>query len=229
MARAPFQVIVFLFVRPTNSEPLYAILRRSRIATMWQAVSGGGEDAETPLEAAVRETFEETGVTGIDAWVRLDSRASVPSSVFSGTEHWPSDLFVVPEHAFGLEVPDTNIQLSSEHRECAWLPFYEAHRRLTWDSNKVALWELHCRVQGLSPRAVADPALAERAAAALADGAGPDSTFRALCRGLIDKQLTDAQIAALRSGARGVMPPRTRRSLETRWQESRRPCWTSLR
>jgi dATP pyrophosphohydrolase len=160
MARAPFQVIVFLFVRRPEGEPLYAIFQRRDCPTMWQAVSGGGEDSETPLEAAVRETMEETGITGVDTWIRLDSQASVPASAFSGTDHWPSDVFVVPEYAFGLAVPDTTVQMSPEHREHAWLPFREAQQRLTWDSNKVALWELHCRVRGLSPKQTANPALA---------------------------------------------------------------------
>jgi dATP pyrophosphohydrolase len=147
MARAPFQVIVFPFVKSAADVPLYAVFRR-RKHEMWQAVSGGGEDSETPLEAAVRETLEETGITGLGGWIRLDSRASIPASIFSGTEHWPSDLFVVPEYAFGLSVADTTLHLSGEHREYAWLPFREAHDRLTWDSNKVALWELDCRVRG---------------------------------------------------------------------------------
>jgi dATP pyrophosphohydrolase len=158
MARAPFQVIVIPFWKASSGELLYGIFKR-RTHDMWQAISGGGEDLETPLEAAIRETREETGMAGQDGWVCLQSRASIPASVFSGTEHWPDDLFVVPEYAFGLAVADRNVELSTEHSECAWLPFHEAHRRLTWDSNRVALWELHCRVQGLPPRQTANPAL----------------------------------------------------------------------
>lgn len=165
MARAPFQVIVIPFLKAPSSEPRYAIFKR-RTHEMWQAISGGGEDGETPLEAADRETLEETGICGRDGWVYLQSRASIPVSAFSGTDHWPRDLFVVPEYAFGVAVADTNVELSPEHSECAWLPFREAHQRLTWDSNRVALWELHCRVQSLSPRETADPALTQLAVAA---------------------------------------------------------------
>ena len=162
MARAPFQVIVIPFLKASSGEPQYGIFKR-RTHEMWQAISGGGEDGETPLEAAIRETLEETGIADRDGWIHLQSRASIPASVFSGTDHWPRDLFVVPEYAFGLAVADTNVALSSEHSECAWLPFYEAHQRLTWDSNRVALWELHCRIQNLSPHETADPALMQRA------------------------------------------------------------------
>ncbi|MEQ1871465.1 MAG: NUDIX domain-containing protein [Vicinamibacterales bacterium] len=158
MARAPFQVIVFPFVESTDGEPLYAVFRR-REMEMWQAVSGGGEGAETPLDAARRETREETGIDSSDGWVRLDAQASIPSSVFGSAGQWPLDLFVVPEYAFGVRVAEPAVTLSAEHRECAWLPFDEAHRRLTWDSNRVALWELNCRVRGLSPREAPDPAI----------------------------------------------------------------------
>jgi len=146
MARAPFQVIVLLFLHENANERLYAVFRRSK-HDMWQAVSGGGEDSETPAEAAMRETLEETGIVAGDGLIALDSQASIPAAVFSGTAHWPNDLFVVPEYAFGLSVTDAAIQLSDEHREVAWLSFHEAHERLTWDSNKVALWELEQRLK----------------------------------------------------------------------------------
>lgn len=158
MARAPFQVIVIPFVRTPSHEPRYGVFKR-RTHELWQVISGGGEDFETPLEAASRETLEETGITGRDGWVCLQSRASIPASVFSGTDHWPGDLFVVPEYAFGLALADTSVVLSAEHSVCAWLPFHDAHQRLTWDSNRVALWELHCRIQGLPPRRTANPAV----------------------------------------------------------------------
>lgn len=153
MARAPFQVIVIPFICTKPDERLYAAFRRAK-HDMWQAISGGGEDAETPAQAAVRETFEETGIVAGDALIALDSRASIPAAIFSGTAHWPKDLFVVPEYAFGLSVTTTTVRLSDEHLEVAWLPFREAHERFTWDSNKVALWELDQRLASrtLPPR-----------------------------------------------------------------------------
>jgi dATP pyrophosphohydrolase len=146
MARAPFQVIVLPFTSNNLHERLYGVFRRAR-HDMWQAISGGGEDSETPVQAAVRETLEETGIVAGDALLPLDSRASIPVAVFADTAHWPDDLFVVPEYAFGLFVSDATVHLSEEHVEVAWLPFREAHERLTWDSNKVALWELEQRLR----------------------------------------------------------------------------------
>ena len=146
MARAPFQVIILPFLQTDGEAPLYAIFHRRQQA-VWQAVSGGGEDLETPAQAAARETLEETGFVAGDGLFPLDSRASIPSAVFADIAHRPKHVFVVPEYAFGLRVTSTEIRLSSEHHEFAWLPFADAHERLTWDSNKVALWELEQRLQ----------------------------------------------------------------------------------
>ena len=66
MARAPFQVIVFLFVQQSAHERLYAVFRRSD-QDSWQAIAGGGEDLETPAKAAARETLEEARVVAGEA------------------------------------------------------------------------------------------------------------------------------------------------------------------
>ena len=39
-----------------------------------------------------------------------------------------------------------NLQLSNEHNGFEWLTYDEAITRLTWDSNKTALYELNCRL-----------------------------------------------------------------------------------
>ena len=39
------------------------------------------------------------------------------------------------------------ISLSSEHDSFEWLRYEEAFERLTWDSNRVALWELSERLK----------------------------------------------------------------------------------
>ncbi|MDP2946879.1 MAG: NUDIX domain-containing protein, partial [Nanoarchaeota archaeon] len=56
--RAPFQILIFPFIKDKVGY-LYAIFKRSDLG-FWQGISGGGEDAETPIEAVKRELFEET-------------------------------------------------------------------------------------------------------------------------------------------------------------------------
>ena len=122
---------------------LYAVFHRP--CGMWQLIAGGGEDAETAMDAAVREAVEEGGIV-VDSskWLRLDASASIPRTAFPGAP-WPSSIDVVPEYCFAVEV-DGDMRLSAEHDRFAWLDHATADRRLTWDSNRVALWELRERL-----------------------------------------------------------------------------------
>ncbi|MDP8240669.1 MAG: NUDIX pyrophosphatase [Candidatus Hatepunaea meridiana] len=141
--RAPFQVLIIPF-RYKKAGPEYAILKRSD-ANYWQFIAGGGEDSETPLEAAKRESREETGVTG--EIMKLDSMATVPKICFIAAESWGQDVYVIPEHCFALDVGNSVISLSSEHTELRWVSYEEAYSLLKWDSNRNALWELNERLK----------------------------------------------------------------------------------
>ena len=55
--RAPFQILALPY-RMNGEEPLYCIFRRADF-DQWQFISGGGEDTESPMEAAIREILEE--------------------------------------------------------------------------------------------------------------------------------------------------------------------------
>ena len=137
--RAPFNVLVIPFYRAARSPVLYCALRRAD-ASFWQWVAGGGEDSETALEAAIRETREETGIES--RLFRLTSEARVPTSAFAARVHWPDDLYVIPEYHFAVEAPAAEARLSEEHTACAWLPYEEARARLHFQSNQTALEEL---------------------------------------------------------------------------------------
>ena len=58
--RAPFQILAIPY-RYENGIPYFCVLRRSD-SDLWQFIAGGGEDKETPLEAAKREILEEGGI-----------------------------------------------------------------------------------------------------------------------------------------------------------------------
>jgi hypothetical protein len=72
--------------------------------------------------------------------------ASIPAINFVDHHLWGSDVYVIPEYSFGVEVKDQEIHLSGEHSQRAWLDYETASNRLKWDSNKTALWELHSRL-----------------------------------------------------------------------------------
>ena len=146
MPRAPLQVLVIPYRRRADGGLEFAVFRRAD-GSMWQFLAGGGEDDETTDAAAAREAFEEAAVPLESPLLRLDSTASVPRDAFPGGAHWPADVFVVPEHAFAVDVADHPVRLSAEHASVEWLAFDVARQRLTWQSNQVALWELRERLR----------------------------------------------------------------------------------
>jgi dATP pyrophosphohydrolase len=70
MGRAAFQVLVFPYRLAADGSLMYALFRRAD-ASYWQGVAGGGEEGESPLEAARREAAEEAGIPGSSDFVAL--------------------------------------------------------------------------------------------------------------------------------------------------------------
>lgn len=143
--RAPYQILAIPY-RIVAGTPMYCVFRRCD-AGQWQFIAGGGEEGETPLDTAKREAFEEGGVQS-DNWVVLKSLSYLPATVISEKcrRHWSRDTDVIPEHAFGFACQE-DIRLSHEHTECVWLTCDEAAKKLEWDSNRTALYELNGRLK----------------------------------------------------------------------------------
>ena len=142
--RAPFQILAIPY-RVVEGTPSYCVFHRSD-HDQWQFIAGGGEDRETPAETAVREISEEGGVFGAKV-IPLTSMCYIRADIFPKRHlyGWPKDMYVLPEYAFGFECTE-EIRLSHEHTECVWLNFEDAYAKLQWDSNRTALYELHCRL-----------------------------------------------------------------------------------
>jgi dATP pyrophosphohydrolase len=150
MPRAPFQVLVLPY-RGTAEALEFAVFHRSDYAC-WQGIAGGGEDDESPLDAAKREAFEEAGLSGMGDFLPLQASDTVPVSFFTDSGNWDSALYVIPQHFFGVDGTGQELALSDEHDAVEWLPYAEASARFTYDSNRTALWELNQRLLGLGPR-----------------------------------------------------------------------------
>ena len=148
--RAPFQILAIPY-RIVDGTPMYCVFHRAD-HDQWQFIAGGGEDNETPLAAAKRETFEEGGVHSTQ-WLGLKSLSYIPVTIISEMrrKHWDSSTYVIPEYTFGFECQD-DVRLSSEHTDCVWLTYDEANQKLKWDSNRTALYELNCRLKKANER-----------------------------------------------------------------------------
>jgi dATP pyrophosphohydrolase len=125
--RAMFQILVLPF-RRCGDEFEFGCVRRSDDQS-WQGLAGGGEEGETPAEAAIRESIEEAGIPAHAPFYRL------------------GDSLVIPEYAFAVDCTDGSLRLSHEHTEQCWGTYESTWSRLRWDSNRTALWKLHERLQ----------------------------------------------------------------------------------
>jgi len=144
--RAPFQVLVLPY-RHNRAGLRYAVLRRAAATGgYWQFIAGGGEHGETRTQAAKREAFEEAGVPPGARFICLDTVTMMSVENVCGFR-WGPDVLVIPEFCFGVEMSDADIQLSREHTEFRWMSYQSAMRRLRWDSNRTALWELNVRLR----------------------------------------------------------------------------------
>ena len=143
--RAPIQALIIPFT-VTEDGLRVGVLKRSDMDA-WQFISGGAEDDETPVQTARRECFEEAHLPPDALLYALDSRASLPANIYRDSIHWGERRFVVPEYAFAIETDPSQIVLSEEHTTIEWLDETTAAARLTYDSNRTALWELAERIR----------------------------------------------------------------------------------
>ncbi len=120
------------------------IMERADKAGFWQSVTGSVEGDETPLQAAVREVLEETG---LDA-AQYDLRDWQASNVYEIYPHWryryAPGVVENTEHLFGLELPEKlPIKLApDEHVRYEWVDWREAAKRVFSWTNVDALKRL---------------------------------------------------------------------------------------
>ena len=143
--REPFQILAVRY-RFIENEWCFCVFRRED-SDIWQFIAGGGEDNEKTIQAALREIKEETGVTA-EKLTELKSVAFVPAEIVTETmrAHWDKSIFVIPEYSFAFEC-NADPTISHEHSEYQWLPYNDARKLLKWESNKVAMYEIMCRLR----------------------------------------------------------------------------------
>ncbi len=112
---------------------------------IWQFIAGGGESSESPIEAAKRETFEETGISE-SVFYQLHTVTLIPRNCFK--EHAnKKGLYVIPEYSFAFEIKERKINLSHEHLDYLIVDYDTAQKYLRYDGNKTSLWELDQRIK----------------------------------------------------------------------------------
>lgn len=142
--RAPFQVLIIPFIKEKNKY-YYAIFKRKDL-NIWQFIAGGGEKKETPIEAARREAYEEAKIDKKSHYIRLSSITVIPAVNIRGLE-WGKEIIMIPEFAFGVWLFSRKLKITNAHNQYLWLSFENAIKKLKYDSNKSALWELDYRLK----------------------------------------------------------------------------------
>ena len=146
MGRAKYQVLVIPYIIQ-DSKTKYAVFHRSDM-NLWQFISDGGEDGETPLQSAKREAFEEAGISTDNHFYSLQTCCSIAAECFE--EHrktWGEECLVIPEYTFAVNINTLDMILSDEHTKYEWLDYENANEKLRYDSNKVALWEVDNKIK----------------------------------------------------------------------------------
>ena len=126
------KVEVYVFRRRSGRAQFLA-LRRGRRKTLpgiWQPVTGKLEPRETPIDAALRELREETGLVPLTLW-----RLEVTTLCLESTGR---RLMALP--LFAAEVsPTAAVRLSNEHVESRFMSAAAARRLYLWDSQRKGL------------------------------------------------------------------------------------------
>lgn len=147
LARAKYQVLVIPY-HIENGNVKYCIFKRNDMK-VWQFIAGGGEDEdETIIISAKREAYEEANI-GMDCnYSVLDTQNSIPTYCFKEARKiWDENCLVIPEYTFAVRMDTTILELSQEHTEYEWVDYKTALKRLRYDSNKTALWELDSKIK----------------------------------------------------------------------------------
>ena len=146
--RQPIEVLIIPYKQDKEGKFLFgSFLCKGDI--YWAAMTGGVEDDETPLQAAMREAKEEAGIPQIvQNYMKLDACATTPASWVS--DDFSKDVLFVAEYCFAVRVADdVSIHLSDEHSDFKWLSYQKAFSLYKYDLHKIALWELNYRLTGI--------------------------------------------------------------------------------
>lgn len=131
---------VLVVVHTASAE--FLLLRRRAPAGFWQSVTGSLRWDETPLQAAVRELREETGLAG-DGLIDRQQTNRYPV-IPPWTARYAPGTETNLEHLFSLRVPERcDIQLSpAEHDACGWFALDEALALASSATNRDAIESL---------------------------------------------------------------------------------------
>jgi dihydroneopterin triphosphate diphosphatase len=140
MTELKIGVVEVFVLRKADSALQVLVLRRARgtrCTGAWEVVHGRVEGRETPVDTALREVREETGLTVS----RLYNVTSQPFYLHRIDTVQMSVVFA------GFVDPSSPVAMGVEHDVAEWLPLEAAIERLNWPRSKAALRDVAALLQ----------------------------------------------------------------------------------
>ncbi len=120
--------------RIENNAPEYLLLRYG--AGHWDFAKGKIEEGETKEQAALRELHEEAGISA-------DIESGFEENLSFIFYDYDKQLAQKTVYFFVGLALSTDVTLSHEHTDYAWLPYKEALEQLTYENAKKVLKKAH--------------------------------------------------------------------------------------
>lgn len=120
-------------------------MQRVDTPEFWQSVTGGLEEGEIPSDAAVRELFEETGISATHNDKLIDHQSYSEFEIAGAwRQRYHPEQTHNREHLFSIQLNSTvPIKLNAdEHSSCVWLSADKAIAQATSRTNKQAIRDI---------------------------------------------------------------------------------------
>jgi dATP pyrophosphohydrolase len=125
-----------------NQSGQVLVMQRNDDPNFWQSVTGTLELGETPIQTALREVREETGIDILTSGYSL--RDCEQTNTYSIRPQWqyryPAGTPFNTEHVFALEVADGHAIQLTEHSAYYWLDKESAMEKVWSQTNREAIY-----------------------------------------------------------------------------------------
>lgn len=136
--KKPESVLVVIYCQSTLR---CLMMQRKDDPNFWQSVTGSLENSELPVETAIREVFEETGIDIVGSNLSLvDAKHVVEFEIFPQFRHrYAPQVEINKEHWFYLPLTTEVEPMLSEHLAYQWMSIQDAANLTLSPNNREAI------------------------------------------------------------------------------------------